>query len=282
MAAPRRRRLRAVRHVYVHVPFCSARCDYCDFDAEAVGAAGPAKPAVAALFDAYVAAVAAEWERERAAHDVRRLETLYLGGGTPALLGAERLERLLRAFDPWLTPHAEVTVETNPDEADDAFAAWAAARGVRVSLGVQSFLPELRAALGRRPAADPAAAARRLRAAGVRDLTHRPHPRRSPGRRSSDLDADLAAIDDLVPGPRLVVRARRRRGHAAGPAARRRGAGVGRGRARRAVPSRRARPRAARLPLVRGEQLRPARAGARATTWRTGARARTSASAPGP
>lgn len=187
-----------VRHVYVHVPFCGARCDYCDFDAQAVGAAGPAEPAVAALFDAYIVAVAAEWERERTARGVRRLETLYLGGGTPALLGAERLERLLRAFRPWFTPHAEVTVETNPDEADDGLATWAGGRGVRVSLGVQSFNPALRAALGRRPAADPAAAARRLRAAGVRDLSvDLMHG--IPGQTPVDLDADLAAIDDVGP-----------------------------------------------------------------------------------
>jgi len=187
-----------VRHLYVHVPFCAARCDYCDFDAQAVGAAGPAEPAVAALFDAYVEAVAAEWEVERTAHDVRRLETLYLGGGTPALLGPDRLEWLLEGFAPWLTAHAEVTVETNPDEADEAFASWAGSRAVRVSLGVQSFLPELRAALGRRPAADPATAARRLRVAGVRDLSiDLMHG--IPGQSAADLDVDLAAIDDLAP-----------------------------------------------------------------------------------
>ena len=187
-----------VRHLYVHVPFCAARCDYCDFDAQAVGAAGPAEPAVAALFDAYAEAVAAEWELERAAHDVRRLETLYLGGGTPALLGPDRLERLVATFASRLTPRAEITVETNPDEADEAFASWAADRGVRVSLGVQSFLPRLRAALGRRPAADPAAATRRLRAAGVRDvsidLIHG-----IPGQSAADLDVELAAIDELAP-----------------------------------------------------------------------------------
>jgi oxygen-independent coproporphyrinogen-3 oxidase len=191
----------------VHVPFCTARCDYCDFftTVVSVAAGGPAgrdaagvPDAAAMLIDAYVAAVAAEWERERAAHGVRRIETLYLGGGTPALLGPVRLERLVSCFDAWLTPHAEVTVETNPDEVDDAFSAWAGGRGVRVSLGVQSFDPATRAALGRRPTADPATAARRLRAAGVRDLSvdliHG-----IPGQTAGDLDADLAALADLAP-----------------------------------------------------------------------------------
>lgn len=204
-----------VRHVYVHVPFCTARCDYCDFYSTVAPAAAeePAEEATGRpargvagrsprdagdLLDAYVAALVAEWRRERAAHAVRRLETLYLGGGTPALLGLGRLERVVAAFDPWLTPRAEVTLETNPDEAGDAFAAWAAARGVRVSLGVQSFLPKLRAALGRRPSADPAAAVRRLRSAGVRDLSidliHG-----VPGQSAYDVDADLAAVADLAP-----------------------------------------------------------------------------------
>ena len=80
------------------------------------------------LLDGFVAGVAAEWERERAAHDVRRLHTLYLGGGTPSLLGPDRLERLLELFRPHLTPGAEVTVEANPEDVDDAFAAWAAPR----------------------------------------------------------------------------------------------------------------------------------------------------------
>ena len=140
-----------VRHVYVHVPFCRAKCDYCDFASApvAAGAGGRAGAEAARRLDEYVDGVAAEWERERAAHDVRRLHTLYLGGGTPSLLRPERLERLLELFRPHLTPHAEVTVETNPEDADDEYAAWAAAarlgggaaaeRGVRISLGAQSF-----------------------------------------------------------------------------------------------------------------------------------------------
>jgi oxygen-independent coproporphyrinogen-3 oxidase len=165
-----------VRHVYVHVPFCRAKCDYCDFASQPVGDAPDG-----ALLERFVEGVAAEWERERAAHDVRRLRTLYLGGGTPSLLGPDRLERLLELFRPCLTPSAEVTVEANPEDVDDAFAAWAAtaprargrraARGLRVSLGVQSFSPDLRRALGRRAQADPAAAFRRLRRAGIANLS---------------------------------------------------------------------------------------------------------------
>ena len=204
-----------VRHVYVHVPFCRAKCDYCDFASVPVRAGRRAGTEAARRLDAYVDALAAEWERERAAHDVRRLHTLYLGGGTPSLLRPERLERVLDLFRPHLTPHAEVTVETNPEDVDDEYAAWAAvtplggsaggrARGqavppcVRVSLGAQSFSPELRAVLGRTAQADPAAAFRRLRRSGVAgagiDLIHG-----IPGQTPELLAADIAEVLALRP-----------------------------------------------------------------------------------
>lgn len=192
-----------VRHVYVHVPFCRAKCDYCDFASTAVGDAPDG-----ALLDGFVSGVAAEWERERAAHDVRRLHTLYLGGGTPSLLGPDRLERLLELFRPQLTPHAEVTVETNPEDVDEAFAAWAAAApvargrgaacGLRVSLGVQSFAPALREALGRRAQADPAEAFERLRRAGVANLSL-DLIQGIPGQTAGGLEADIAAVLALHP-----------------------------------------------------------------------------------
>ena len=190
----------AVRHVYVHVPFCRERCAYCDFVSQAVGdpAAGAAGEARERLLDRYVAAVAAEWERERAAHDVRRLETLYLGGGTPSLLGPDRLEHLLECFRPWITPHAEVSVETNPEDVDSAYAGWVAQAGARLSLGAQSFSPALRDVLGRRATADPGDAVRALRAAGVvnvgLDLIHG-----IPGQSPELLDDDIAAVLALRP-----------------------------------------------------------------------------------
>jgi oxygen-independent coproporphyrinogen-3 oxidase len=215
-----------VRHVYVHVPFCRARCDYCDFASDAIGTPGdhgadaevtsasdadtrkPDCPAGERL-DAYVDAVAAEWERERAAHGVCRLETLYFGGGTPSLLGPDRLESLLERFRPFLTPHAEVTVETNPEDVDERYAAWSAAtpvsaapggaHGLRVSLGAQSFSPALRRVLGRTSDADPTAACAALRAAGVAnlglDLMFG-----IPGQTAAQLDEDIAAVLALRPG----------------------------------------------------------------------------------
>ncbi len=192
-----------VHHVYVHVPFCRAKCDYCDFASTAVGDAPDG-----ALLKRFVEGVAAEWERERATHDVRRLHTLYLGGGTPSLLGPERLERMLELFRPFLTPGAEITVEANPEDVDEAFAAWAAAapvaggagagRGLRVSLGAQSFSPELREGLGRRAQADPAEAFRRLRDAGASNLSL-DLMFGIPGQTAVDLEEDIAVVRALRP-----------------------------------------------------------------------------------
>ncbi len=210
----------APRHLYVHVPFCRARCDYCDFFSLVLMEGGPAAARVgsdprspaaatcdvagvrrataATTLDAYVAALLAEWRLTLAAFGRVRLETVYVGGGTPSLLGPARLERLLSALEPHFTPHAEVTIEANPEDASAAFARWAAGRGVRVSLGVQSFDRRRRAALGRRAAADPAAAYHRLRAAGAGnvglDLIFG-----IPGQTVADLDDDIAAVVALRP-----------------------------------------------------------------------------------
>ncbi len=199
-----------IRHVYVHVPFCRARCDYCDFASVAVGDPGASQAGAEAArrLDEFVDGIAAEWELERRAHDVRRLRTLFFGGGTPSLLGPDRLERLLELFRPHLTPHAEVTVETNPEDVRGRYAAWAASapvagaagatRGIRISLGAQSFSRELRAVLGRTAVADPAGAFRRLRRAGVAnlglDLIHG-----IPGQTPELLEADIASVLRLRP-----------------------------------------------------------------------------------
>ena len=200
-------RARTPRHLYVHVPFCRARCDYCEFYSLPVGERPGPK-----LLDRYVEAVLAEWRTEAARLAVRRLETVFIGGGTPSLLGPARLDRVLTVLEPLLTAHAEVTVETNPEDVDAAFAAWVAARGIRISLGVQSFQRAQRVALGRHAAsagatadpsasaaaADPAAAFARLRAAGVANLSV-DLIFAIPGQSEADLEADLAAVAALRP-----------------------------------------------------------------------------------
>jgi oxygen-independent coproporphyrinogen-3 oxidase len=124
------------RHLYVHLPFCAHRCGYCDF-VTVVGRNGQ--------HGAYVDALLTELEVERG-RLAPELETVFLGGGTPTFTDPQALERLLRAL-----PRArEVTVEANPETVTQESARMLRDAGVnRVSLGVQSFRPQLLAVLER-------------------------------------------------------------------------------------------------------------------------------------
>ncbi|MEO9175740.1 MAG: radical SAM family heme chaperone HemW [Gaiellales bacterium] len=149
--------MRHVRHLYVHVPFCAHRCGYCDF----VTVTGHAD-----RHAAYVDAVLAELELEGGALEPV-LETIFLGGGTPTLIGPALLDRLLAG----LPEAAETTVEANPETVDDALAQVLARRGVRVSLGAQSFGGRELEVLERRATPDTVrAAVATLRRAGVANL----------------------------------------------------------------------------------------------------------------
>lgn len=146
-----------VRHLYVHLPFCSSRCGYCAFVVE-VGALDRR--------DAYMEALIAEVAMERGR--IGELDTAYLGGGTPTLMEPHRIVRLMDAIRPYLAPGAEVTIEANPETVDrPAFEALREAGITRVSLGAQSFQPHLLRALDRQATPDQVIAAfHAARAAG--------------------------------------------------------------------------------------------------------------------
>lgn len=113
-------------HLYIHVPFCSGRCNYCAF----VSGEPPAEPA------RYVDVLVAE-ARQRALA-LAPLQTLYIGGGTPGLLGAEGFRRLASFFR--LQPGGEWSVELHPQTVTEALVETLAELGVtRLSIGVQSF-----------------------------------------------------------------------------------------------------------------------------------------------
>lgn len=155
------------RHLYVHVPFCARRCSYCDF-AIAVRRVVPV--------DEYVGALRAELAlRHGALAGGWELETLYFGGGTPSRLGGAGLAAAIAAVRELATlaPGAELTIEANPDDVDEASAgAWAAAGANRLSLGVQSFAEEALAWMHRSHGASRAAeAVRAARAAGIGDVS---------------------------------------------------------------------------------------------------------------
>jgi putative oxygen-independent coproporphyrinogen III oxidase len=150
--------------VYVHVPFCSSRCHYCDF-VTYTGMEGLRRP--------YAAALLAEADLATAGlgPEPPTVTSVFVGGGTPTLLPPGDLARVLarlRALLPH-APGAEVTVEANPETVDRAVADGLAAAGVtRVSMGAQSFDDRVLAALGRsHGAARVGQALAALRAAGV-------------------------------------------------------------------------------------------------------------------
>ncbi|MBF0219920.1 MAG: radical SAM family heme chaperone HemW [Gammaproteobacteria bacterium] len=123
--------------LYIHYPWCKRRCPYCDFNAYAV-----AGQASADSDRAYVDQLLADLDNALPQIWGRRLSAIFMGGGTPSLLAASELTRLLtqiRArFNP--APDIEITLEANPGTAEQArFAAYFAAGVNRLSLGVQSF-----------------------------------------------------------------------------------------------------------------------------------------------
>ena len=176
----------AVRHLYVHLPFCASRCGYCDF-VTVVGRSGQ--------HAAYVDALLAELALERPTL-APRLESVFLGGGTPTFTAGAELERLLAA----LPPADEVTAEANPETVTPELAGLLRRGGVnRVSLGAQSFRPHLLSVLERRAGPDDVRrAVYALRDAGFDnislDLIYG-----IPGQSAADLDADLSDALALEP-----------------------------------------------------------------------------------
>jgi oxygen-independent coproporphyrinogen-3 oxidase len=134
--------------IYVHVPFCARRCDYCDF------ATWTDRHH---LMEAYTAACIADLSRHCARRPVPPATSVFFGGGTPSLLPAELLVSILAGVP--RRPGAEVTVECNPDTVTPELLAAYRAGGVnRLSFGVQSMAPHVLSALGRTH--DPAAVER--------------------------------------------------------------------------------------------------------------------------
>ncbi|MDW5327371.1 radical SAM family heme chaperone HemW [Plantactinospora sp. KLBMP9567] len=214
--------------VYVHVPFCASRCGYCDFNTytatELGGTAGR---------DGYADQVLAELRlaaRVLADRPPARVDTVFVGGGTPTLLPPDDLARILDGIDrTWgLAADAEVTTEANPESVTrESLKELRAAGYTRISLGMQSAAPPVLAILDRRHTAGRATeAAQEAREVGFAhlnlDLIYG-----TPGERAEDfaasLQAVLAAGVDHVSAYALIVEdgtrlaARMRRGELAYP-----------------------------------------------------------------
>jgi oxygen-independent coproporphyrinogen-3 oxidase len=138
--------------LYIHVPFCAHKCPYCDFNTYATQTIPEAE---------YVEALLADLQRyaEDARFAGRPIGTIFFGGGTPSLLSAGAIARVIdeAAMCFGKQADAEVTLEANPSRAtQERLEAFQAAGINRVSFGVQSFKPELLRALGRDHTADEA------------------------------------------------------------------------------------------------------------------------------
>ncbi|MBV9512970.1 MAG: coproporphyrinogen III oxidase [Mycobacteriaceae bacterium] len=192
--------------VYVHVPFCATRCGYCDFNTYAPGELDGAGP------DGWLLAVREELRLAAGRLPPLAVDTVFVGGGTPSLLGARRLAAVLDAVADHfvLAPGAEVTTEANPESTSpELFADLLAAGYTRVSLGMQSSSSHVLSVLDRAHSPGRAvAAANEAQAAGFRhvnlDLIYG-----TPGETDDDLrrsvDAAIGAGVDHVSAYALVV-----------------------------------------------------------------------------
>ena len=144
--------------VYVHIPFCAKRCDYCAF---------------ATFTDrfhlesAYVDAVLADIERCIADGSLRVATSVFVGGGTPSIIDPHHLARIISAIP--VADGVEITVECNPDTVSpELFDIYVAAGVNRISFGVQSMVPDVLEALGRTHDPDGVSdAVSQARAAGI-------------------------------------------------------------------------------------------------------------------
>lgn len=151
--------------LYIHVPFCATRCGYCDFNTYTPGELGSPRD----LTGPYLNAL--ERELEKAAEKVNRpADTIFVGGGTPSLLGGEGLTRVLNAARNsfGISPDAEITTESNPESTSPEFFEQIKEAGfTRVSLGMQSAASHVLQILERaHTPGRPFAAAREAKAAG--------------------------------------------------------------------------------------------------------------------
>ncbi|OBB98230.1 radical SAM family heme chaperone HemW [Mycolicibacterium peregrinum] len=192
--------------IYIHVPFCATRCGYCDFNTYTAAELGGASP------DGWLAALRVELALAAATVGAVPVQTVFVGGGTPSLLGGPGLAAVLGAvrdnFD--LAADAEVTTEANPESTSpEMFATLREAGFTRISLGMQSAAPQVLAVLDRThsPGRAPAAALE-ARAAGFEhvniDLIYG-----TPGETDDDLrrsiDVALGAGVDHVSAYSLIV-----------------------------------------------------------------------------
>jgi len=209
--------------IYVHVPFCTTRCGYCDFNTYTAAELGGTTPVSVGSYPSLAIAEIGFARKALGAADVP-VQTVFFGGGTPTLMAPAAFGHILRAIDAefGLAPGAEVTTEANPESVEAATLGELRAQGVtRVSFGMQSAVPGVLAVLDRvHQPGRPARCVTWAREAGFSrvslDLIYG-----TPGETDADwrrsLEAAVAAGPDHIsayaltvePGTRLAARVRR-------------------------------------------------------------------------
>ena len=153
--------------IYIHVPFCRSKCQYCDFYSLSVKDDK--------LMDGYLSAICAHIREAGALAPGYKVDTIYFGGGTPSFFGAEGMATILttirRNFD--VDNNAEITFEANPDSVSAKLLSRLRAEGFnRVSLGIQTDDDEVLKKLGRPHSyAQAMSAFHRIRKAGFRNIS---------------------------------------------------------------------------------------------------------------
>ena len=135
--------------LYIHIPFCRSKCHYCDFYSVIQAESIPD----------FIATLEAEIRLKKDYLSDQTIDTLYIGGGTPTLLGADQLELILERINRWFTlsPATEITLEANPDDLDKEYLKSIRSAGFnRISIGVQSFIQTHLSLMNRRHDADQA------------------------------------------------------------------------------------------------------------------------------
>lgn len=135
--------------LYIHTPWCVRKCPYCDFNSHEAQGEIPEK--------SYIERLCEDFDRDYAFCHGRPLQSIFIGGGTPSLFGADSFATLLRhiASRTPLSDDVEITLETNPGTAEaDKFAGYFSVGINRLSIGVQSFDDEQLGTLGRIHSAD--------------------------------------------------------------------------------------------------------------------------------
>ena len=153
--------------IYVHIPFCRSKCQYCDFYS--------VTEKETELLDQYLYALIAHIKEAGSLAPNHVVDTVYFGGGTPSLFGAEGLSAVLSAIRKYfdVTPTAEITFEANPDSVSDKLLKRLRSEGFnRVSLGIQCDRDETLKKIGRpHTYAQAVEAVKKIRKAGFKNLS---------------------------------------------------------------------------------------------------------------